>query len=241
MKTVVITAYGVEGNLRPATLVFDTLRVGFPSASVIYVWTGALPVPIEVCNLCKIVGCKLITSPGSTNDIVAKWCVEQLKGEVVLCDADIVFWDNVEVYESGASVIAGRLIPKHKCEYTKLVTEERLHPSLFFIKDAQGLNALLPKSYKFVPCNPFSPIRLPVNGVDTFYDTLSILYHYLGGDSFQEPMLNCYDHLFCSSFVDEVSTKIPGLSETHKAIYDNPQLAKGMWKKQEEYFQRNKV
>jgi hypothetical protein len=238
MKTVVVSAYAKE-NMRTATLVFDTLRIGFPDAKIIVVWTGENPVPIEMINLCNICRCELIVSSGTTNDQVAAWVVSNIEGEVVLCDSDIIFWQSVENFVP-EHIVAGRYIPTHLCQYTGMLTEERLHPSLFFIKDTRTLKSMLPKPQRFMPVTPFTPTRLCVGGVERFFDTLAVLYSYIGGEPFDHLMLNKYDHLFCSSFVSEVDKLIPGLHKAHEEIYKNPSIAKGIWEVQESYFLKSK-
>lgn len=237
-KTVVISCYGVVGNMRPATLVFDTLRVGFPTASVIVVWTGALPIPVEICNLCSVLNCKLNFAEGWSHQNVVKWALNNLSGEVVLCDSDVIFWESVEDFTS-MQMLAGRLIPQHRCEYLGLITEARLHPSLMFINTIEDFRNKLPELPKQVPFDAIAPFTVMQGSNLIFHDTMTNAYDLFGGQVFDEIMLNKYDHLFCSSFVDDVDKKIAGLRATHQMVYSNPQLAKGMWKQQDEYFKRN--
>lgn len=245
--TVLLSCFS-DTNPRTATLVFDTLRVGFPAADVRCYWTGNNKDTEQVVKeLCSRDGVKFeACEPYTTNDQIFNTVLPTLSGKVVLLDSDVVFWNEVESYEP-EQLLSGRLIPRHFCSYVKMITEPRLHPSLLFINDVQELVRTMRSvsNSRFVPNDLISPVTVAVadSGL-RFYDTMANMYGFIGGEAFKEDMLNHYDHLFCSSCAEDVSKSDPkfrDLQLVHNAVYSNPTCARGLWKVQEEYYNKHKI
>jgi len=114
----------------------------------------------------------------------------------------------------------------------------RVHPSFVWIKDCAQLRndieALRPNKSRFTQYDPIAPVTVRIGGQYVFFDTMANIPVPVG--AFPESMLERYDHLFCGSFVDQVDKTHTGLLARHKAIYENPLLAKGILRQQEEYF-----
>lgn len=239
-----------------STLVFKTLRVGFPNARVTVYFAGELKeAREEVKKLCKQTGCIFKESETiKLNHQFVEYLVSNLHNDFILLDSDIVFWQNCEDFEP-QRLIAGRLIPRHYDNYTECVTWPRLHTSFMYFKNAYYIRQALAVAYgsvqgatkRFTPVNPFYPFVFSAHNnegepVKHFYDTCCNLYQTLGGEAFGEDMLNRFDHLNCSSYVKAVESEcaevFAGFTQRHKEIYNKPELLKGIWRKQDEYYRK---
>jgi len=247
---VFITTHSTVVDPRPASFVFNTIRVGFPNAEVICYWNGGLlSVRDFVEEKCKETNCRFVNNNwleykhGQKPADVFNRLIEEERGQIVFLDPDVIFWNEVESFETN-SLIAGRYIPQYVCPYTHITNRSRIHPSLFFIRDTEELVEALPKAQsRHTPIDYCAQAVLFNNVTPIFYDTLANLSHApVSKEYFEESMLDRYDHMFCSSFVDEVAASTPELKhlpELHKQFYNNPSLMKGIWKQQEEYFKKH--
>jgi hypothetical protein len=238
---VIVSSFSPNDDPNPATFVFNTIRVGFPTADIKVFWTGkSREVEDSVYDYCKDLKMEFIKLPhNTTNDQIANEVFKKEKGKIVLCDSDIRFWSCVENYNTSGSFLAGRFIPQHNCPFIKLEVAARIHPSLLFIDNVSELRKYFHKpTSRFVPVDYCSP-RLVVEGGHTiFHDSFTELYNRFGARHFNEEMLDKYDHLFASSFCDDVAKVIPGFNMVHKEAYRNPESIRGIWKEQEQYFER---
>lgn len=237
-------------ELLPYTLlVFQTLRVGFPTASVHVDVNKMAPAELDkVLNACESVRA---TTQG-VDTIHHQW-IEKLVHETqhpfYLCDTDVIFYDNFEWFEPqfNAAPLAGARIPEWRDEYAASITRSRLHTSLLWIdpvlvrKKLKECTDALPKD-PFVPfVNPFYPLAVPFKQKRYFYDTCSLLYHTIGGTAFTESQLNTYSHLFFGTISDLVFPRLPKqeavvMESERKRLLDNPSRGHGAWRSQLEYF-----
>lgn len=242
---VIISAFADE-DIRTATLVFQTIRVGFPWSDIVCEYTGNPKHLPEIRSLCSKYDVTCATSHPfkTTNDIIISDRIQHHNGEVVFIDSDMIFWESVEDFKP-SRLISGRVIPQYVCPYTKMTNIARVHPSFLWVKNCHFLRVQTtsPVSSRFVPNNIIKPAVVFDGGRWIFYDTCASLSNILGAQSFTEDMLNKYDHLFASTFVKEVAketVELLHLPSLHNSIYNNPQLAKGMWKEQDKYFRQHK-
>lgn len=233
-----ITSYCDNLELEKAALLtLSTLRIGFPTVEdVTCLWAGGLESVREKAQaICEQNGIEFCSTVCDTNDKAYKRVIHGEYGEVVLLDSDVIFWSECESFQPSENV-AGRWIPGHFCSYTRSWTVQRVHPSFLWIKSVEKLRSDIlttnPNNSRFTHYDPIAPVTVRSLGEGFyFYDTLANLPVPI--QHFDADMLDRYDHLFCGSFVNLVS---PELLATHKAIYANPLLAKGIWRKQDEYF-----
>lgn len=225
------------------TLVFDTLRVGFPDNEVIvYVNKGCKTNCPKITALCQREKCELRNVDGIHHVWIESLVITENEPFIIL-DTDIIFWNKFElgnVYRP----IAGRYTPRFYCKFTKAFTMHRLHTSLMYIdpeevrREMRAVKAWFNQT-RFNPIiNPFYPIQIPDKDKSLFFDTCALLYHAIGGQEFTEEQLESYDHLNAGTWVKELAKAYPELNmvQAHREIYKNPKLAKGIRKLQDQFY-----
>lgn len=236
-----------ESLLRYSTLVFDSLRVGFPTAKIIA--TGnSLPLyalePIKAA--CDLTGTELTLGSETIHHRWIKGLLEQNEEPFVICDTDQVMYDSMEVFDFSQTPLAGRRIPQFRDEFSGCITRSRLHTSLLYINPAlvkERLSAFTTK----VADTPFTPIAnliypqvVPFNGEPVFYDTMAQLYHAIGGTKFSEDILDRYFHSNFGSIEDIVLPRLNGSGDAMKKardwVLENPVRGRGAWRYQEGYY-----
>lgn len=232
--TVVILTYCEHPALAyGALLVFDTLRVGFPTFDVVVIDNGSHP---DVVPQIKFAAEKAgaFFKPMARHNFMDhyKWwlCEQELSNSIILIDPDVVFWGNVEDWEFDGAV-AGRLIPDLT---TGGVTSlARLHPSHIWVPDVQRLRSL--------------GISVELRQEDgKFWDNLATIYqdHPTECQAFTEQQLDCYDHLFYGSHFPAIEPRLKDDDLTYKSHRDAAageiSNLRGIWRDQEKYFQAQK-
>lgn len=244
-------------ELLPATtLVFKTLRTGFPTAHVT-VWKNG-DFPYKCSHLAhKIMEPVVDKIEYVRKTIHHKWIETLLKHEkepFYICDTDMIFWDSVESWDHANAPMAGRYVPQFRDQFTKCITRPRLHTSLLWM-NPQVIKARVDKWLNDQPETVFNPkanllypLVVPFLHLDRampfdryFFDTTSLLYQVVGGMPFIKPWLDHYDHLNFGTISDIVAPHYPAnrFREAHFAIFENPELARGMWKSQEKFYQEH--
>ena len=229
--TVVILTYCEHPSLAyGALMVFDTLRVGFPTFDVVVVDNGSHPDVVPQIQAAAERSGALFT-PMTRHDFMDhyKWwvCEQELSNSIILLDPDVVFWQNVEDWEFDGA-IAGRLIPDLKMG--AITSLSRLHPSHAWIPDVKRLRAL------------GVSVELRQEG-GKFFDTLASICqeHPNECQTFTEQQLDCYDHLFYGSHLPAIEPRLNDNDLTfdaHRcAASGDLQSLKGIWRKQDKYFQ----
>ena len=229
--TVVILTYCEHPSLAyGALMVFDTLRVGFPTFDVVVVDNGSHPDVVPQIQAAAEKSGAMFT-PMARHDFMEhyRWwlCEQELSNSIILLDPDVVFWQNVEDWEFDGA-IAGRLIPDLKMG--AITSMSRLHPSHAWIPDVKRLRAL--------------GVSVELRHEDgKFFDTLASIYqeHPNECQPFTEQQLDCYDHLFYGSHLPAIEPRLNDNDLTfdaHRcAAAGDLQSLKGIWRKQDEYFQ----
>jgi hypothetical protein len=247
--TVVILTYCEHPALAyGALMVFETLRVGFPTAEVIVIDNGSHPDVVPLIEKAALnAGCSFTAAPRQHFLSFYRWMLleQESMDTVVLLDPDVVFWKSVEDWQFDG-LMAGRLIPDL---YNYGVTSlSRLHPSHLWVPDVAKLRAALGNT----SANGFDPLRqfsAPANGKMYFWDTGAGLYQALASkcESFSEAQLDCYDHLFYGSHLPVIQPALndEDLTYTAHQAAARGELAslKGIWRAQDEHFksQRQKA
>ncbi len=248
--------------LSATTLVFETLRVGFPTANIrVYhnepVMLGSR-CAAAIQNAARGANCCFSKTRTTHHEWVAALIDTEAEPFWIL-DTDVIFYGDLEHFGPRFSApLAGRYIPGFQCEFTKAWTMPRLHTSLLYI-DPVRLRREMENFYEgFIPPYYFTPrpnlvypqfVMEKVGLLDperpkwtvktTFYDTCSLLYNSVQSQSFCEDQLDAYSHLNCGTIADIVAPSILDgkMVERHKQIIANPELARGLWRADLEYYE----
>ncbi|MBD2621129.1 hypothetical protein H6G48_05280 [Microcystis flos-aquae FACHB-1344] len=235
-----------DENLYGTTLVFKTIRTGFPNAHIHVVDNASLLFArFRVQQLAKENDAKFTQLEREVphHYFMEQIMYEQDKGIAVFVDPDICFWTNVENWNF-SKLIAGRLIPKHRCEFSGCITHPRLHTSLLWINDMAALrDAIQTLQAQFFEFSPFRPFMWKSDNIWQRFDTAASLYSALSSQTykFTPKELDLYDHLFCGTHFNLVASQISPeyafkYKEMHTKIKSDHLVLKGAWKIQDAYF-----
>jgi len=245
-----------EELLKAATMVFETLRVGFPTAPVKVLINCApnkasLDAIVEATVKAQVQDCEISSAGDEVIHPVTihhEWIQGLLERETepfFILDTDVCFWDNFEQWDFSKSFMAGKWIPAFEDDFTKCVTQTRLHPSLLYL-NPQRIKEEVAKYFVPFPDTPFNPrpnLIFPawfpvVNSKPVFFDTMSLLYQAIGGSMFNTQQIQCYDHLNFATISDIVAPHYPNerFREQHFAIFENPALLRGAWREQDQFY-----
>ena len=93
---------------------------------------------------------------------------------------------------------------------------------------------------KFTPkANLINPLVIPTLHGNTFFDTCSLLYQAVGGQSFDEKQLASFAHLHCGTWSDMVESAMPGLKSMHDDAAENPEFAKNLRHIQSQFYAKH--
>jgi hypothetical protein len=236
-----------------STLVFRTLRIGFPTAHVTIVDNNSISEVRHVlrylalrerCDYVQLDGDAACAHHNFLESVVAR----AGGGTVVFLDPDVVLWQNCEGWRFDG-LAAGRLIPCFADEFSGCVTLPRLHTSFLWIPDRERLRREVERlSCDRIDFEPFRPFMFRDGDRWLRLDTGASLYAAFREQMipFGEAELNAYDHLFCGSHIDQV---MPGLPEeereafrrSHARARAGEEDLRGLWREQERYFERRRV
>jgi len=228
--------------LPAATLVFKTLRTGFPDAKVT-VYINAIPEAVEAIREAAV-GCTVV----QVETIHHKWIESLVAMEnepFFICDTDMVFWNKFDQSNLIGSHIVGTLTPRFRDPFSRCLTMERLHTCLLYInpslvrKRIARWDLMCPNSVFTPKVNLFYPLVTPTPFGNTFYDTLALLYSAIGGTFFTADQIASFDHLHCGTWVDLIESSMPGMSGLHKSVFNDQNAAKGLRSMQNEFYKRN--
>jgi hypothetical protein len=230
-----------------ATLVLDSIRVGFPDSKIIVINNAVIPkVKIHIeKKLKEIDGILWETCKVYEHSKLLKYIIFRSKKSTAIIDSDVIFWEKFD--QVSDFLFEGRFIPSFY-DHDNILNHPRIHPSLLKIHDPSRLKQLILSSKN---CNLFA---VTLNKIE-FYDTLSRLYLFCSEKirRFDENDLNKYDHLFGSTFITEMlkvlsESKNQTILQMMEILKRNHIYAKtkqykelkGIWKIQEEYFKNLK-
>lgn len=247
------------------TLIFRTLRVGFPTARINIVDNASVEEVRPVLReLAAREGCEFVqlTAELQHHDFLAQVIGNSDDEPLVFVDPDVVFWESCEGWQFDG-LAAGRLIPRFLDDYTGCVTEPRLHTSFLWIPRPavfrQAMHSLKAWWFDFEPIRPlmFFDSGCGWRRLDTGatlggwrrQDTGAALYAALPEKmvAFGPRELGAYDHLFVGSHIDLVtpaldSEKRGRALEIHRLAREGELSSlKGLWIEQDEFFRRRAV
>lgn len=226
-----------------ATLVFDTIRIGFPTAEIIVFDNNSIPEAfIEIEKATTKVGAKLIKleSEVSHHDYI-RLLLDSNNTEtpIYIIDPDIIFWKNVETFNTG-KLLAGRWLPDFLDNYSNTLTKARVHTSFIYIPSIRLLKEkidVIERTYWDTDLIKPIAVRIDNNWVrwDTFAQVFECLYEDI--EIFSDEMNNCFDHIFCGSHLNILGTLFsnPRLHEIHRLAIHNPTSLKGLWREQHNF------
>lgn len=229
---------------RMTTLVFETLRIGFPTAKVTVYLNGSTDIHCpEIVPLLNKMGIYF----EATGTIHHEWIqrlVETEKEPFFTLDTDVIFYENFERFTFDQP-IAGFRVPEWRDEFSGCITRSRLHPSLMYF-DQKQISDKLQERFAVCPDTPFTPkanvfnpVITPLNGRLYFHDTCSLLYHSIGGQTFTDEQKDAYFHFNFGTIPDLVLTRLNNgrkMEQARAEVLANPQLGRGMWRAQEAYY-----
>lgn len=224
------------------TLVFQTLRIGFPTAEV-FVHINDVPggpSPAPIAKEAERVGAHLYGSIDWRHDA---WIDRLLQGNspIVICDTDMVFHESVEDWQF-AEPLAGALEPDHCNPVSQARHLKRLHTSLLFARPVEIRDrvrqwcAQRPQVPYHVAPQLVRQQWLPLFGQTWFADTCALLCDAIGGQSFTEAQREAFTHLHCGTWSDIAGREIPGLKDAHARAVKEPQSVRGLWRTYEQWY-----
>lgn len=249
MRVFILTYCRNLDLLGGSTLVFKTLRTGFPTAEVHVADNCSLADARPVIQAsADAAGCRF----SQFNKEVAhhgfiEYVLSRYDGPIVFLDPDVIFWEPCEHWQF-SSVAAGRLIPRFHDEYSDTKTAERLHTSFLWVPDAARLRSAVAETRRgHWDFQPFQPYSYRSHHGWVRFDCGAGLYAAMGDrcQPYDEGQLSAYDHLFLGSHLDLVLSSLPGdeaqvLSAVHAQAQSDPTSLKGLWLTQQAYFERRR-
>ncbi len=244
IETVYVITYCRKPDLLyGTTMVFNTIRVGFPDSAIVVIDNASLP---EVRGILKgladSVGAEFqqLTEVQKHHEILGG-LFRMANGPFAVVDPDVMFWSRFD--QAGSGLIEGRLIPTFQDPHSLCLTHKRLHTSLLKVPDPQDFRSAIEHYASYFDFDPFAPTMFHRAGVWERYDALGSIYALLEGSchAFTASELDSYDHLFCGSHIDLVAKTLGSFADSfldsHKAAQENDfSKMKGIWRLQQLFF-----
>lgn len=242
-KVYVLTFCKDINQLYGSLLVFDTIRVGFPTAEIIVVDNNSITdAVIEIEKAADKVNAKLIKLEKEViHHEYLRFILnsENDDAQIYIIDPDVIFWGNVETFTTN-KLLAGRLIPEFFNVYTDTITKPRIHTSFLYIRSVKLLMDKINALENKYCTNLIKYTILKINGNWTMWDTFGQVFECLHSDIeiFTEKQNDCFDHIFCGSHLNIIAKRHnnPRLHEIHRLSIENPQELKGIWREQHDFF-----
>ena len=164
---------------------------------------------------------------------------------IIFLDPDICFWKNCENWKFNG-LLAGRLIPEFYDDFSKCITHARIHTSFLWIPNTNKLLEEINNIDKFKHQKTslhFNEFMYFIKNKWFRFDTAAMLYSLFKNQiiCFGKNELNAYDHLFYGTHLNMVKNTLSQLTKTHEQVKKNYKSIKGVWKKQDEYFNDRKI
>ena len=253
MKVKIMTKAVDKAHLRTgATLVFDTIRTGYPTAYLeCYDNTEDPELASKVREACEKV--KGLYTHFDTEVRPWTWMEEQVykeEGTVIFVDADVMFWENCEKWDFGKALFAGRYIPTYYEPLFKSICYARIHPSHFIIPDVKKLISRIEEARQnHWVFDPFSFYSFKAGKDWYYYDTLANMSLTFADEAFtfKSEHLDCYDHLFGGHMAKAVGECREGLvRESYQSQIElikngDYKELKGLWIEQQQYYDSVKI
>jgi hypothetical protein len=235
-----------------STLVFDSIRTGFPDSNIHVIDNGIFDFSIKqsIKNKVKeIDGSFYSDGKVYTHHQLLRTIISKISGSIAIVDPDIIFWDRMDT--TSDSLVSGRKIPIFFDPISKCINHQRIHTSLLKISNTEIMINLIESAEKsYNESDLMSPVMLKRLDVWERFDTMSSFCSVYPDfiSEFDEIELDKYDHLFCGTHLDVVKDKLcidnspveweREFSNIHKYA-KNKQYDKlrGIWKIQNKFFE----
>lgn len=230
--------------LEASTLVLRSVRTGFPTSDIrVYVngrHSAPLPILDAVHNRCREDGIFPVWTETTHPDWIRR-VISENSGVHWICDPDVWFFEKVEHWDFEGAEMAGMYIPRFRCPYVKAVTLGRLHTALMWLNCDALKSFLCEENETFMaPIDYISPRKYRHEGEWYFTDTMGGMYGRAIGQSFSPEQLDCWGHLHNGTISDLTAPVVPGIQEFHKAAVGNPELLRGAWRRQLDWYEQRK-
>jgi hypothetical protein len=249
-KEVAILITCDEKSFPVATMAFDTIRTGFPTA-LIKVYANDLPIEMleqVFQRFSKIAGPTVwltLQQRLSHSEWIRAEVIGSSAETLFIVDGDTVFWESCEHFRFD-SPLAGLKVPNMWNEFAQCPSMERVHTSHMTIRPEELRQAIakVDKTYGKYPvyaeADYFSPRIVFQYGLPTFYDSLAQLSQAVKWYRYGETELNCYDHVNSASFYDVMYERLEQrekFAELHELARTNPAALRGLWRKVNKYYE----
>jgi hypothetical protein len=248
-------------ELFPASvLVFKSIRTGFPTATItahLNDWATRKERWGSVLDICTHYGVNPETIPPVEGNIEHHDWIRRLFREETdpffVLDTDVGFWENFEHFDFSNAAMAGRYVPQFFCRFANAITRPRLHTCLLYIDPVQVRNQVDAYASQFPDtyCTPrpslrdlvfprYIPYKFGAVTKNYFHDTCCLLYQAIGGQPFDDQQNLAFDHAQSMTISDLVAPHYPGgdIREHHFAIFQNPEVLKGQWLRDKEFYRQ---
>lgn len=195
-----------------STLVFDSIRTGFPDSNIHVIDNGIFDFSVKksIQNKVKeIDGSFYSDGKVYTHHQLLRTIISKISGSVAIVDPDIIFWDRMDT--TSDSLVSGRKIPIFFDPISECINHERIHTSLLKISDVEMMsNLIVDIEKKYEDLDLMSPLKYKRFGVWERFDTMSSFCSVYPDfiSEFDESELDKYDHLFCGTHLDVVKDKL---------------------------------
>jgi|ERR1044071_4599937 hypothetical protein len=216
MKVCILVSVTDPAYFDASTLVFDSLRVGFPTAEV-EVWVNPFYKVEETEAKARAAGCQKVfrLSKEIHHGRFIADRVEEAEGPLVILDPDCYFLTSCEGWKFETQ-LAGFYNPPMWNDWSGCRSVDRLHTSFLWFSDPPELRRrirqIYPRAYEakgeYAPCDPYMPAVRFVRGEPIFWDTCANLYAMVGGTAFGPKHLACFGHLNSSSFLEQMAARL---------------------------------
>lgn len=253
MKVVILVTVPRPELLMNCTLVFSSLRIGFPTWQVT-VWdndnTAAVSKYLQ--KVCKLVGAEYTRTPIIHH---AQWIENQLNSHTkpfVIIDPDTLWWHECESLNFD-SLYAGYYTPLIWNEFAQCISAPRIHTSFMWFNNPQRLMSAIEERYpnannrwgEYCPTNPFMPSVKFINGAAMFWDTCANMYNMVKAQHFTQNELLRYDHVPSSAFFDVMKERVcdpQGFERLHEVARSHSNKLQNMWPGVKDYYDKmNKI
>lgn len=256
-----------EELLPAATMVFPTLRTGFPTAEITVWWNGPLDNNSKERTAVYHAVAEALLHPRSiggphwwdfptTHHAWIAHLIARESEPFWICDTDVCFWDDFEQFDFSSVSLAGRYTPQFRCRFVNGITLPRLHTCLLRIDPVKVKSSIAEyvKQFPDIYCSPkptltdlvfprYTPHRLNSTRRTFFNDTCSLLYAAIGGQSFTEEQNKCFGHLQFGTLGDRVAEAYPGANilQSQFAAFEDTELLRDRWKSDQAWYAANAV
>jgi hypothetical protein len=255
MKTEDCTVYVLtwcrrDESLWGNTLVFESIRTGFPNAEIV-VYDNASEEKYRepIRDKVRDVGgeFRTIDDEIAHGDFLRQRIMDCEANQVCFVDPDVVFWDEIQPLPHRA-FIGGRRLPAFADPYSKTLTWERLHTSMLQLANLAEVREWIEHiEYEMFEFDAIQPRMYFRQGVWERYDTTASLYHCLLHSKpdvvfeFGDAELDRYDHLFCGTHLWDIAAESSELAallqQVHEAAKSDLSSIKGLWRQQQALFE----